>query len=279
MNPKSKIIIKKVRKTGHGGAHGGSWKVAYADFVTAMMAFFLLMWLITMVSPEKRARVASYFKQFSLFEKSGSSFLMEQQVGVTGEGGGKEFGKTERDYGKGAVDVLSPEALKEKLKKEIEKKLADVKEQVMVDVFEEGVRIQIVDTEGRPMFPLGGTALTTNAKKILAVLSGTINALENKITIEGHTDALSYASDRYTNWELSTERASAARQELQQNGLDPDRLVRVSGYAATQPLIREDAHDPRNRRISIILHYPADPVQREKVQQMQQVPVALQPAR
>ena len=255
---KQKIIIKKVRKASHQGSHGGSWKVAYADFVTAMMAFFLLLWLVSMVAPEKRARVATYFKQFSLFDKSGSSFFMDQQSGVTGQGGGRELGRVERDYGKGAVDTLSPEDLKKKLKNEIEVKLADVQNQIMVDVFEEGVRIQIVDNEGRPMFALGGAEPSQNARKILSVLTETIKSLNNKITIEGHTDALSYASNRFTNWELSTERASSARRELEHNGLDPDRLVRVAGYAATVPLIKDDTNDPRNRRISIILLYKKD---------------------
>lgn len=252
-----KIIIKKVKKRGHEGGHGGSWKVAYADFVTAMMAFFLLLWLITMVAPEKRARVSSYFKSFNLFEKAGSSMMMEAPGGVAGDSGG-QFGKLEKDFGKGVSDTPSPESLKETIRHEVEKKLSDVQDQVMVDVFEDGVRVQLTDKDGRPIFSLGGYELSPNGKKILNVITENIKNTGNKIAIEGHTDALSYSSNRYTNWELSTERASAARKELENNGLNPDRLVKVAGYAATEPLIKDDPNDPRNRRISIILLYPSN---------------------
>jgi chemotaxis protein MotB len=256
MKPQKNIIIKKVKKAGHEGGHGGSWKVAYADFVTAMMAFFLLLWLITMVAPEKRARVSAYFKSFSIFEKSGSSMMFDSPGGVVGEAGGK-FGKMEKELGRGVTDLMSsPERFKEQVKGDIEAKLSDVKDQILVDVFEGGVKIQLTDKEGRTMFPLGGADLTPQAKNILKVITENFKNVDNKIAIEGHTDALSYSSNRYTNWELSTERASAARKELELNGLNPDRLVRVAGYAATDPLIKEDPNDPRNRRISIILLYP-----------------------
>ncbi len=247
-----KIIIKKVKKGGHGGHHGGSWKVAYADFVTAMMAFFLLLWLITMVAPEKRARVASYFKSFTIFDKAGSSMMLDQPGGLTGIPGGK-FSQLEQKMGKGSSDVPTLHEIKERLKHEVEAKLADVKDQVMVDIVEGNVRIELVDKDGSTMFPLGGAELTSEAKKILRVIADNIADSSRKIIIEGHTDALSYSSSRYTNWELSTDRASAARKELENNGLNPDRLLRVAGYAATVPLIKEDPNDPRNRRISIIM--------------------------
>ncbi|HEX7519893.1 MAG TPA: OmpA family protein, partial [Candidatus Deferrimicrobium sp.] len=131
-----------------------------------------------------------------------------------------------------------------------------VKDQVLVEVFEGGVRIQLVDKDGRLIFPLGSAEPTQAARKIFDVIAGSIKDVPNKIAIEGHTDALTYSSGRYTNWELSTERASAARKELEEHGLDPDRLTRVSGFAATEPLIKGNPNDPRNRRISIILQYP-----------------------
>ncbi len=254
---KPKIIIKKVRKKGHSGHHGGSWKVAYADFVTAMMAFFLLLWLITMVAPERRARVAAYFKEFTIFEKSGSSMFLNEQGGVTGEAGGA-FGKMEKNFGKGITDLSNPEAVGRSIRQQIAERLADVQDQVAVEIADDGIRIQLIDSEGRPLFKLGSSELSPNAVKILLVISDSIRSLDNKIAIEGHTDALSYASGRYTNWELSTERASAARKELEKDGLDPDRLYRVSGYAATAPLIKDNPADPRNRRISIILLFPKD---------------------
>ncbi len=253
MSSQKNIIIKTVKKRSAEGSHGGSWKVAYADFVTALMAFFLLMWLLTMVAPEKRARLATYFKHFSIFEKSGTSF-MEKNEAIVNESGGEVT--IPKEYFKGPGNVMTPEQLHEKLRRETEKKLAEVKDQVLVEVFEGGVRIQLVDKAGHPVFPLGGATPTPVGKRMLEVIAGSIKDIPNKIAIEGHTDALSYASGRYTNWELSTERASAARKELETFGLDPDRLAQVSGYAATLPLIRENPNDPRNRRISIIIRYP-----------------------
>lgn len=251
-----KVIIKKIKKVSGEGHHGGSWKVAYADFVTAMMAFFLLMWLITMVSPEKRARIAAYFKHFSLFETSGSSFL-ESTSEIMKENAG-EAPKVPQELGNFGSDLMSKEDLKEKLKKEIEEKLAALKDQIMVDIFEGGVRIQVVDKEGNSMFERGSANLSPNAKKILGVIAENIKDLNNKVAIEGHTDGISYASNKYTNWELSTDRASSARRELENNGLSPDRLARVAGYAATEPLVKDNPNDPKNRRISIILLYPSN---------------------
>lgn len=259
------VIIKKPRRRGHDGGHGGSWKVAYADFVTAMMAFFLLLWLITMVAPEKRARVANYFKHFALFHQTGASVLAGS-VEVIEEPGGEapkvpeemEKGSFDLRLGKMEFDFTNKEKFMEKLKEDIEKKLADVKDQVMVDIFEGGVRIQLVDKEGKPMFDLGSAEPTADAKKILKVVSENIKDLKNRVSIEGHTDSLTYSSNRYTNWELSTERASAVRKELERLGMDPDRLTRVAGYAATDPLVKDNPADPRNRRVSILLFYPPE---------------------
>ncbi|MGC2061827.1 MAG: flagellar motor protein MotB [Thermodesulfovibrionales bacterium] len=253
----SKIIIKKVNKGGHAGHHGGSWKVAYADFVTAMMAFFLLMWLLNMTSAEKRIKLSMYFKTFSLFEKGGTSMMLDKPGGTVGDSGG-QFGKLDADKSaKGSTDDAPlPEAIKERISAEVKAKLSDVQDQIMVDLFEGGVRIQLVDKEGQSLFPVGASEMSPKAKKILGVIAENIKSLNNKIAIEGHTDALNYSTTRYTNWELSTERASAARKELEKNGLDPDRLMMVAGYASTAPLIKDNPNDPRNRRISIILVQP-----------------------
>ncbi len=267
MSNQKNIIIKQVKKNIVGGHHGGSWKVAYADFVTGMMAFFLLMWLISMVSPEKRARVATYYKHFSLFEQSGSS-IMSQKTAILSETGGevsvpKEYydkgdkGKGEKkDVAKADPGAVTPEKLQEKLKHDMQAKLKGLEDQIMVEVFPGGVRIQLVDKAGQPIFPLGGSAPTEVGRKMLEAVAGSIKDVPNKIAIEGHTDALSYSSNRYTNWELSTERASAARKELETFGLNPDSLALVAGYAATLPLIKDNPNDPRNRRISIIIQYP-----------------------
>lgn len=261
-------IIKKVKKSGHGGAHGGSWKVAYADFVTAMMAFFLLLWLISMVSEDKRARVSQYFKYFSLFEKSGQSMMMDNQVIKskieivdTTDAGDKESNLddavTDDISPMGNINVVgmleSPiDRLKEDLKRQVEEKLANMKDQVLVDIYDGAVRIEIVDKKGgSAMFSSGSREMTSEGKNALRVIAESIKDVQGKIAIEGHTDATTYAGSQYSNWELSTERASAARKELENSGMSPDKLIRVAGYAATEPLIEEDAYDPRNRRISI----------------------------
>lgn len=261
-------IIKKVKKKGHEGAHGGSWKVAYADFVTALMAFFLLLWLISMVSEDKRARVSQYFKYFSLFEKSGQSMMMDNQI-VKSEVeimDSSEAGDQASELDDASINDISPmsninvtgilespiDRLKENLKKQVEEKLANMKDQVLVDIYDGAVRIEIVDKKGgSAMFSSGSREMTSEGKKALRVIAESIKDVQGRIAIEGHTDATTYAGSQYSNWELSTERASAARRELENSGMSPDKLIRVAGYAATEPLIEDDAYDPRNRRISI----------------------------
>lgn len=249
---KSKIIIKRVKKVVGGGAHGGSWKVAYADFVTAMMAFFLLLWLLSMVSTEKRARVATYFKSFSLFEHSGTSFMDKSSEMFTQAGESAPQMPQEM----GSSVAMRPEEFQESIKSAIENNLGDIKDQVLVDIFEGGVRIQLVDKAGKPMFDMGSTRPTSLAVRILSVIGDKIKVLPNPVAVEGHTDAVAYRSGAYSNWELSTERALTARKELETLGLDPKRLTRVAGYADTVPLFTEDPEDPRNRRISVILLFP-----------------------
>ena len=251
---KGKIIIKRVKKISGGGAHGGAWKVAYADFVTAMMAFFLLLWLLSMVSTEKRARMATYFKSFSIFEKSGTSF-MEKSSEVFNQAGESESQVTQDAAGQGQQQKA--EAFKETIKEAIEAKLGDIKDQIMVDVFEGGVRIQLVDKLGKPMFDVGSSTPTPMATRIMQVIGDQVKNMPNPVSVEGHTDALAFrASATRGNWELSTERALMAKKQLEGFGLNPGRLTRVAGYADTVPFIKEDPEDPRNRRISIILLFP-----------------------
>jgi len=253
---KQKIIIKRVKKISGEGGHGGSWKVAYADFVTAMMAFFLLLWLITMTAPEKRAQLSMYFKFFSIFQASGTSF-MGQSSELFSQAG--EAQKSIMQEKRGTVQPKpesKPETFKESLKKAIEDKLGDIKDQIMVDVFEGGVRIQLVDQDGKPMFDLGSPRPTQLANRIMQVIGDQIKDLPNPVSVEGHTDSLAYKSSSYSNWELSTERALSARKQLEGFGLNPNRLTRVAGYADTVPFIKENTQDPRNRRISIILLFP-----------------------
>lgn len=245
-----KILIKKVVKKHHGGHHGGQWKVAYADFVTAMMAFFLLLWLLTMVSQEKRAILSHYFKHFTIFEKSGETF-MDASTGFTGQSALQIVPQAVQ-----TLPIMKPEEFKEILKKTIEEKLYDVKDQVHVDIFEGGVRIQLIDKEGQPMFNLGSAEPTPLALRILQVVGESILPMPNSIAIEGHTDSLAYKTTLYTNWELSTERALSTRKALERMGFNPNRFSRVSGYADTVPFVKEDPADPRNRRISLLLLQP-----------------------
>ncbi|MCL1925817.1 MAG: OmpA family protein [Syntrophorhabdaceae bacterium] len=249
MSSQKNIIIKQVKKKVGGGHHGGSWKVAYADFVTGMMAFFLLMWLLSLTAsdPEKRAQMANYFNSFSLFDQ-GSISLMEGS-------GGESVILKETEPAEINLSDISPEELHDKLRDEIQSKLEGLEDQLMIEVFSGGVRIQLVDKDGQPLFPLGGSSPTPLGKKMLGAVAESIKGVPNKIAIEGHTDALSYSSGKYTNWELSTDRASAARKELELSGITPDQLAMVAGYAATSPLVKDNPNDPRNRRISIIIQY------------------------
>ncbi len=255
MNDSGKVIVRKKVKKHHAEGHGGAWKVAYADFVTAMMAFFLLMWLITMVSPEKRARVAEYFKHFNIFTDTGESF-MNKSSSVFDESG-SNASKIDLDLQKkfqgqqGGVD--NPQQIMKDLQLAIQKELGDASDQIKVDIYEGGVRIQVMDKRGRPMFDSGSSNPTPYAKKVLGVIGQYIKGLPNRVAIEGHTDALPYVKGSETNWDLSTERALATRRILQADGLDPSRVSRVAGYADTVPFVKDDPLDPRNRRISIIL--------------------------
>jgi len=252
MEDHAKIIIKKVKKKGHEGHHGGSWKVAYADFVTAMMAFFLLLWLLSMVSPEKRIALSEYFASFSLLQdqpqQTGTSVL-DKSAGVL------DMGKTmkKESYRVSSEDPDSPGHIVRKMRRAINENLQAMQNQVFVDTTKEGVRIQIVDNEGSAIFQLGSDEPTDKARQIMKIVSDTIRDKPNRIVIEGHTDAAPFKSGQNTNWELSTSRASAARRELERNGIDPGRIAKVVGFADQDLFIKDDPHDLRNRRISIIL--------------------------
>jgi len=233
--------------------------VAYADFVTAMMAFFLLLWLLSMVSDEKRARLSAYFKYFSLYDSGGTSWMAKSSeiFGESGENKQKVFNdmKGESISNSDTYETLL-QNFERDLKQDIAQKLGDIKDQVLVDIVDEGIRIQMIDKEGSLMFERGNNKLTPRAREVLKIISEDIRNLTNKVIIEGHTDAVPYAGSEYSNWELSTERASSARKALESAGLDPKRISRVAGYADTDPFIRDNPRDPRNRRISIILDVP-----------------------
>lgn len=273
----NKRRVRRKHAEEHSGSHG-AWKVAYADFVTAMMAFFLLLWLLNMSSSEQRVRVSAYFKYFSIFETSSSSSLIDlsksamSPIAVTEKESTGEDKKNKKDR-KGHKDKKEAQAneqplprrdiiaeqqkkeeLQSRLKKIIEKELADVKSQIMVDGFKNCVRVQMVDNEGSMMFPTGSTTLTGRAQEVLRVITENVKDFSGSIAIEGHTDARAYPSQDYTNWELSVGRASAARKQMVACGLDVNQIVRVTGFADKKLINKDDPYDPRNRRISILLY-------------------------
>jgi chemotaxis protein MotB len=248
MEDKPKKIIVKVVKKNHGQAHGGSWKVAYADFVTALMAFFLMMWLLNMTSQEKRAVLAMYFKHFSLFDKGGKSFMHEGGVRPAGQNYG---GEDVIDTGEQQNGITNDE-LATKLMTGIDQNVSIGKEQFFIAVTEEGIRIQIVDSKENPIFPTGSAELTDTAKQIVRTVASVIKNFPNEIAVEGHSDSSPTRNEQISNWELSVARASSARRELEQAGIEPTRICRVVGFADRVPLFTDSPDDPRNRRISIL---------------------------
>jgi chemotaxis protein MotB len=242
-----RIVIKKVKKHGEGH-HGGSWKVAYADFVTAMMAFFLMLWLLSMVSTEKRAVLAAYFKDFSLFEKGGKSFMMDGGIKPT----------IQHQTGSDVVDITNEsgtamnEEIAAKILASLESRGDYPKNQVLVEMSPDGIRIQIVDSKENPIFPPGSAQLTDAGKKIIESVSTILRNFRNEIAVEGHTDGSPTRNDQISNWELSTARASAARRQLENDGIDPGRIARVVGFADKAPFVKDQPDDPRNRRISLL---------------------------
>ena len=268
------IIIKRIKKKKAAAAHGGSWKVAYADFVTAMMAFFLLLWLLSMTSEDKRIAVSEYFRKYSIFQESGVSAITtkttkltatefmsepgsESTKGPTTDSRGKEKQDFRNKKAKQGIDAKE-EALVKKIRAAIDDKMAGIRDQILVDVIEGGIRIQIIDTEGSIMFPLGSAVPTARAKEILKLVSSNLQEMPGKIVVEGHTDAAPFRGGQTTNWELSSLRASAARRELEDNGIEPSRIARVVGYADQELLIPVEPRDQRNRRISIIVLQPKE---------------------
>ncbi len=274
------IIIKKIKKGGHGGHHGGAWKVAYADFVTAMMAFFLLMWLINTTSPQQKRGIADYFAPASVSQTtSGSGGILGGTA--LSDDGSKSTGSRDiiqqlapqappdvTDSGQSPTQAQSsPQAASDKaadaaltsaaesLKQAMQDmpELAELSKQVIVDQTPEGLRIQLVDQEGRSMFAEGSAKPNDRAKVLLQAISHIINKLPNRITIAGHTSASPDGVTPSSDWALSAARADAARQILQDAGVSPDRIYQVAGKAESDPLYPDDPSLPGNRRITIVL--------------------------
>ena len=241
------VIIKKIIKKGGHAHHGGAWKLAYADFVTAMMAFFLLMWLLGSTDEKTRKGISEYFQ-----DPYKASLIDKGQIATL-----DEIAPTEIDQQAEKNDLMQLEMLKEKIQDMIDAnpKLSEVKEQIKLETTQEGLRVQIIDNKNMPMFKLASSETEPQIRLILRALAPVINKLPNKITINGHTDARPFPANRtgYTNWELSSDRANAARYELNHGGLAEDKILRVTGLSDSIPYNPGDPQDPMNRRISIIV--------------------------
>ncbi|MFA6180229.1 MAG: flagellar motor protein MotB [Candidatus Methylopumilus sp.] len=269
------IIVKKIKKSA-GGHHGGAWKIAYADFVTAMMAFFLLMWLLGSSSKATLEGISEYFKMPLKVALQGGPAIAASDSIIKG-GGGKDLTKKQGqvkpvDGPKGkqkTVDINDAKRALEKaeaarleeLKSKIEKAVEDsptlskFSKQLLLDITTEGLRIQIVDEQNRPMFASSKAELQPYAKQILQEIGQMLNGVPNKISLSGHTDAVPYPNGvkSYSNWELSSDRANASRRELIAGGMDETKLLRVVGLASAALFDKEDPLNPVNRRISIIV--------------------------
>jgi len=282
---KQPIIIKKVIKV-TGGHGGGAWKIAYADFVTAMMAFFLLLWLLNSVTQEQLEGISNYFAPVSASTSTSGSGGIAGGKTITEEGASES--STSRDSvtvdlpppkaGKGSSDAegetestpaseASEEALKkaeeqqfEEAQEELEEAIAadprmkQLEDSLMIDNTPEGLRIQLLDQSGLAMFPSGGADMFLHTRKLLEVVAKVVTKMPQQLSVAGHTDSVAFKSDNgYSNWELSADRANSARRALQQYKVPEKRFSRVVGKAATEPLLRDDPTNARNRRLAIIL--------------------------
>lgn len=289
------IIVKKIKKG--GGHHGGAWKVAYADFVTAMMAFFLLLWLLNVSTDEQRNAISSYFDPSHpvvsqttsgaggvlgglSVAPEGAMVSTVQPISATDPRGSstnnkssKKQGGTEKGEGKG--QQTAAEQAIEKAKEELRKKeedrlkkaeealkkaindnpeLAEMKDNIMIDMTPEGLRIQVIDKDGKPMFASGSARMYEKTQKLLTKVGEIIQKEPNELSIRGHTDSVPYGPGAdYTNWELSADRANSSRRVLLDSGMPAERINNVVGKADTEHLIPDDPRNASNRRISIIL--------------------------
>jgi chemotaxis protein MotB len=299
------VVIKRIKKSGHGGHHGGAWKVAYADFVTAMMAFFLLMWLINTTTPEQKRGIADYFAPQSIAQtlsgsggvlggkvmgeesaraggaasvfqknspsapsnKSKSTQAQAAQGGATDSKGSSSDTQTQSGEAPSSSNASTQdgefahaaEAIHQAISSSPD--LAQLSKQVIMEQTPDGLRIQLVDQDGRPMFQRGTSDPMPYTKRLLAEIGRIVDRLPNRISISGHTEAAPFAGPNgETNWELSASRANAGRALLAVGGLSADRIYEVAGKAGSEPLLPEDPNASANRRLSITLLREAPPV-------------------
>ena len=278
------IIVKKVKKGGHGH-HGGAWKVAYADFVTAMMAFFLLLWLLNVTTTEQKEGLADYFAPTtaSLNQSGADGMLGGRSLQTDGaqisnlgvpsavssiappDSGRKnesadarktrEMEEAELLERLRQIEEASFEQAREQIRQAIntDPNLSGLKDHIIIDMTPDGLRIQIVDQFNESMFESGSANITARIRSLIEMIAKSIKELPNGLSISGHTDSDNFSTAGYSNWELSSDRANASRRALIEAGLDAERIERGTGLADTDPLITDDPSNPGNRRISIIL--------------------------
>ncbi|REG50306.1 chemotaxis protein MotB [Paraburkholderia sp. BL6669N2] len=271
--PPAPVIVRRSKRAAdHGGNHGGAWKIAYADFVTAMMAFFLLMWLLGSTSKFDKQGIEDYFNTPLSSLLGGNEGTAAARPSVV-QGGGRDISDTTPAVGRksqaeptppsAATPSVAPsdaarlEQLKAKLSALIEQSptLKAFKDQIRISLTNEGLRIEIVDSQNRPMFPSGSSKLQPYAVTILTQIGAALNDVDNRVSIAGHTDAVPYTAgpEGYSNWELSSERANAARRALVAGGMHGEKLLQVRGLADVLPLNSHVTDEPTNRRISILV--------------------------
>jgi chemotaxis protein MotB len=275
MNDESRapIIIKRVKKV-VGGHHGGAWKIAYADFVTAMMAFFLLMWLIGSTAEGDRKGIAEYFQTPLRVALAGGSGSGDASSVI--DGGGEDLtrsaGQVRRADEPAQRQTINLQAARaelarqeaerlEGLKRRFEQaiqsneKLAQFKNQIRLAITSEGLQVTLVDEQNRAMFDTGGAVVKDYTRDVMRAIGGLLNDVDNAISLAGHTDAVQYAGGErgYSNWELSADRANASRRELVAGGMRENKILRVVGLGSSLPLDSEDPLNPMNRRISLVV--------------------------
>ncbi len=233
------VIIIKRKKGGHGGHHGGAWKVAYADFVTAMMALFIVLWLLSSSEQVQKA-VGGYF--------------------TDPKGKGKEMGNGLRGAGSESLPIHKDDMkkLKEKLEQAVKDtgSLEKIRDHIVITVTGEGLRVELIEDENGMFFESGSPAPTKYGEELLSTLATEIGKLPNRVTMEGHTDSKPFnGRDNYSNWELSTDRANSARRWMQAHGMRDDQVTQVRGFADQSLRKPEDPNDPSNRRVTLIIQY------------------------
>jgi chemotaxis protein MotB len=255
------ISVTRIKKGGHGH-HGGAWKIAYADFVTAMMAFFLLMWLLGSASQGTLNGIAEYFKTPLKVAMSGGDGAGDATSVVKGGGNdltkkAGQVNKSSKEQERKVMEKQALDNLQQKIQSSVEQSqvLKDYKNQMKLEMTPEGLKIQIVDEQNRPMFDSGSSRMLPHTRVLLQQLAQQLNQLPNRISISGHTDASPFGNGQngYSNWELSADRANTARRELVAGGLQDDKVMRVVGVASANPLIKSNVFSPENRRITIVV--------------------------